>query len=158
MQKLKVDKNEKTINNSYYYNSEYLFNEFYNLLNDFIDLCKYNNNDDIISNNAKFNTDDNIILMFINTEDIRFKDKEDCKKIVYELNKNNFSLYLISYEECIQPEKIKNIKSFMSGLFDAHFFQIKNYQQIKQIFMNIATKQTKEDIFDYNYENIDLIL
>ena len=158
MQKLKVDKNEKTINNSYYYNSEYLFNEFYNLLNDFIDLCKYNNNDDIISNNAKFNTDDNIILMFINTEDIRFKDKDDCKKIVYELNKNNFSLYLISYEECIQPEKIKNIKSFMSGLFDAHFFQIKNYQQIKQIFMNIATKQTKEDIFDYNYENIDLIL
>ena len=102
--------------------------------------------------------DDNIILMFINTEDVRFNDKEDCKKIVYDLNKYSFSLYLISYEEIIEPDKIKNIKSFMSGLFDAHFFQIKNYQQIKQIFMNISTKQAKENIFEYNYENLDLFL
>ena len=158
MQKLKIDNSDKNENNNFYCNSEYLFNEFYNLLNDFIELCKYNNNDETLSNNAKFNSDDNIILMFINTEDIRFKDKDECRKIVYELNKNNFSLYLISYEEFIQPEKIKNIKSFMSGLFDAHFFQIKNYQQIKQIFLNIASKPNKEDIFDYNYENIDLIL
>ena len=96
--------------------------------------------------------------MFIDTGDIRFNDKEDCKKIVYELNKNNFSLYLISYEEKIDPEKIKNIKSFISGLFDAHFFQIKNYQQIKQIFMNIASKQVHGDIYGYNFENIELFM
>ena len=157
IQKLKIDKNEKNIKDNLIYNSNNLFNEFYNLLNDFIEICK-NNNDDIISNNMKFNVDDNIILMFINTEDVRFNDKEDCKKIVYDLNKYNFSLYLISYEEIIEPDKIKNIKSFMTGLFDAHFFQIKNYQQIKQIFMNISTKQTKENIFEYNYENLDLFL
>ena len=157
IQKLKIDKNEKNNRDNLIYNSNNLFNEFYNLLNDFIEICK-NNNDDIISNNVKFNVDDNIILMFINTEDVRFNDKEDCKKIVYDLNKYNFSLYLISYEEIIEQDKIKNIKSFMTGLFDAHFFQIKNYQQIKQIFMNISTKQTKENIFEFNYENLDLFL
>ena len=157
IQKLKIDKNEKNNKDNLIYSPNNLFNEFYNLLNDYIEICK-SNNDDIISNNAKFNVDDNIILMFINTEDVRFNDKEDCKKIVYDLNKYSFSLYLISYEEIIEPDKIKNIKSFMSGLFDAHFFQIKNYQQIKQIFMNISTKQAKENIFEYNYENLDLFL
>ena len=157
MQKLKIDNNDKNENNNINSSSDHLFNEFYNLLNDFIELTKYNM-DDIISNINRLNSDDNIILMFIDTEDIRFKDKDDCKKIVYDLNKNNFSLYLISYEEKISPEKIKNIKSFMSGLFDAHFFQIKNYQQIRQIFMYIASKQIDEDIFDYNFENIDLFL
>lgn len=158
IQKLKIDKNEFDENNNFVYNSNNIFNEFYNLLNDFIELGK-NNNDDIISNLNRFsNNDDNVILMFINSEDIRFNEKEDCQKIVYELNKNNFSLYMISYEDVIQPEKIKNIKSFMTGLFDAHFFQIKNFQQIKQIFMNFATKKTEEDIIDYNYENIDFFL
>ena len=156
MQQLKIDKKEKNINN-FILNNDNLFNEFYNLLNDFIELSK-NINDDTISNNNRFDNDDNIILLFINTEDIRFNDIEDCKKIVYQLNKNNFSLYIISYEEYIEPDKIKNIKSFMSGLFDAHFFQIKNYQQIKQIFMNISTKIIQEDIFDYNYVNIDQFL
>ena len=155
LQKLKIDNIEKENDN--FYNLDNTFNEFYNLLNDFIELGK-SINDDSISNNHKFNNDDNIILMFINSEDIRFDDKEDCKKIVYELNKNNFSLYLISYEDIISPDKIKNIKSFMSGLFDAHFFQIKNYQQIKQIFINISTKKIEEDVIDYNYENIDFIL
>ena len=157
IQKLKIDKIDKNKIDNCEYNSDNLFNEFYNLLNDFIELTKYNM-DDIISNINRLNSDDNIILMFIDTEDIRFKDKDDCKKIVYDLNKNNFSLYLISYEEKISPEKIKNIKSFMSGLFDAHFFQIKNYQQIRQIFMYISSKQINEDIFDYNVENIDLFL
>jgi hypothetical protein len=157
IQKLKIDKIDKNKIDNCEYNSDNLFNEFYNLLNDFIELTKYNM-DDIISNINRLNSDDNIILMFIDTEDIRFKDKDDCKKIVYDLNKNNFSLYLISYEEKISPEKIKNIKSFMSGLFDAHFFQIKNYQQIRQIFMYIASKKIHEDIFDYNFENIDLFL
>ena len=157
IQKLKIDKIDKNKIDECFYNSDNLFNEFYNLLYDFIELTRLNF-DDMVSNNNKFNSDDNIILMFINTEDIRFKTIEDCKKIVYELNKNNFSLYLISYEENIKPEKILNIKSFMSGLFDSHFFQIKNYQQIKQIFMNISSKQIHEDICDYNFENIDQFL
>ena len=157
IQKLKIDKNSNNKIETFIKKSDNLFNEFYNLLYDFIELSKFNY-DDTFSNNNRFNNDDNIILMFINTEDIRFKDREDCKKIVYELNKNNFSLYLISYEEYIHPDKIKNIKSLMSGLFDTHFFQIKNYQQIKQIFMNISTKKTQEDIFDYNYENNDLFI
>ena len=157
LQKLKIDKIDRNKIENCYYESDDLFCEFYNLLNDFIELTKYNK-DDIVSITNKFNTDDNIILMFIDTGDIRFNDKEDCKKIVYELNKNNFSLYLISYEEKIDPEKIKNIKSFISGLFDAHFFQIKNYQQIKQIFMNIASKQVHGDIYGYNFENIELFM
>ena len=158
IQKLKIDKNEFNENNNFTYNSNNIFNEFYNLLYDCIELGK-NNNDDIISNLNRFsNNDDNVILMFINSEDIRFNEKEDCQRIVYELNKNNFSLYLISYEDYIEPEKIKNIKSFMTGLFDAHFFQIKNFQQIKQIFMSFATKKSEEDIIDYNYENIDFFL
>ena len=158
IQKLKIDKSEFNENNNFVYNSNNIFNEFYNLLYDCIELGK-NNNDDIISNLNRFtNNDDNVILMFINSEDIRFNEKEDCQRIVYELNKNNFSLYMISYEDIIQPEKIKNIKSFMTGLFDAHFFQIKNFQQIKQIFMNFATKKSEEDIIDYNYENIDYFL
>ena len=157
IQKLKIDKNSNNKNENFIQKSDKLFNEFYNLLYDFIELSKFNY-DDTISNNNRIYNDDNIILMFINTEDIRFKDREDCKKIVYELNKNNFSLYLISYEEYIHPDKIKNIKSLMSGLFDTHFFQIKNYQQIKQIFMNISTKKIQEDIFDYNYENNDLFV
>jgi hypothetical protein len=158
IQKLKIDKNEFNENNNFTYNSNNIFNEFYNLLYDCIELGK-NNNDDIISNLNRFsNNDDNVILMFINSEDIRFNEKEDCQRIVYELNKNNFSLYMISYEDYIEPEKIKNIKSFMTGLFDAHFFQIKNFQQIKQIFMSFATKKSEEDIIDYNYENIDFFL
>ena len=158
IQKLKIDKNELDEKNTFVYNSNNIFNEFYNLLNDCIELGK-NNNDEIISNLNRFsNNDDNVILMFINSEDIRFNEKEDCQRIVYELNKNNFSLYMISYEDYIQPDKIKNIKSFMIGLFDAHFFQIKNFQQIKQIFMNFATKKSEEDIIDYNYENIDFFL
>ena len=158
IQKLKIDKNEFNENNNFAYNSNNIFNEFYNLLYDCIELGK-NNNDDIISNLNRFsNNDDNVILMFINSEDIRFNEKEDCQRIVYELNKNNFSLYMISYEDYIEPEKIKNIKSFMTGLFDAHFFQIKNFQQIKQIFMSFATKKSEEDIIDYNYENIDFFL
>ena len=158
IQKLKIDKNEFEENNNFTYNSNNIFNEFYNLLSDCIELGK-SNNDDIVSNLNRFsNNDDNVILMFINSEDIRFNEKEDCQRIVYELNKNNFSLYMISYEDYIQPEKIKNIKSFMTGLFDAHFFQIKNFQQIKQIFMNFATKKSEEDIIDYNYENIDFFI
>ena len=157
IQKLKIDKIDKNKIDECCYNSDNLFNEFYNLIYDFIELTRLNL-DDMVSINNKFNSDDNIILMFINTEDIRFKTQDVCKKIVYELNKNNFSLYLISYEEYIKPEKILNIKSFMSGLFDCHFFQIKNYQQIKQIFMNISSKQIHEDICDYNFENIDQFL
>ena len=42
------------------------------------------------------------------------------------------------------------IHSFMCGLNDGHFFQIKNYQQIKQVLMNFSNKELQEKFVNYD--------
>ena len=97
------------------------------------------------------NITDNIIIMFINSEDIRFTSVNECLNIVEELNKKNASVFLLSYDIEIHMEKINNIQSFLNGLIEGYFFQIKNYQQIKQIFINISTKNYQSNFFGYDF-------
>jgi hypothetical protein len=52
-------------------------------------------------------------------------------------------------------DKINNIQSLLSGLIEGHFYQIKNYQQIKQIFINISTIQYQSNFFGYDFHTID---
>ena len=72
----------------------------------------------------------------MNSEDIRFSSAMDCINIVEDLNKKNASVYFFSLEPEIKEEKVNNIQSFLNGLIEGYFFQIKNYQQLKQIFIN----------------------
>ena len=125
-------------------NSNLPFMELFNIFNS------------IIKNySADENMTDNIILMFINSDDIRFTSPVQCKTIVEELNKKNTSVFLLSYDEEIKSEKINNIHSFLNGLFEGYFFQIKNYQQIKQIFINISTIKYQSNFFGYDFDSLD---
>ena len=101
---------------------------------------------------------DHIIIIFINTEDIRFNSKKECVDTINELNTNNYTLIIFTYDTVISSEKIANIHSFLCGLNDGHFFQIKNYQQIKQVLMNFATKESQEKFVNYDYEITDYML
>ena len=93
-----------------------------------------------------------IILLFINSDDIRFQSITDCIKIVEDLKKKNASLFIISYDNIIEPEKINNIHSFLNGFFEGYFFQIKNYQQLKQIFINISNIKYQSNFFGYDFD------
>ena len=53
---------------------------------------------------------------------------------------------------------MEGIYSLIHGLNDGHFFQIKNYQQIKQVFLNFCVKDSQEKFNDYNYEITDFML
>ena len=78
----------------------------------------YNIFDSIIKNYPSTDEEvDNIIIMFINTDDIRFNSIKECLNIVEELNKKNISVFLLSYDVEIKKEKINNIQSFLNGLF-----------------------------------------
>ena len=101
---------------------------------------------------------DNIIIIFINSEDIRFNGKKECVDTINELNNNNYTLIIFTYDTLISNEKIMNIHSFLCGLNDGHFFQIKNYQQIKQILMNFSVKESQEKFVNYDYEITDYML
>ena len=101
---------------------------------------------------------DNIIILFINSEDIRFNGKKECVDTINELNNNNYTLIIFTYDGIIGKEKIMSIHSFLCGLNDAHFFQIKNYQQIKQVFMNFSSKESQEKFVNYDYEITDYML
>ena len=101
------------------------------------------------------NLTDNIILMFINSDDIRFQTMGDCIRIVEELKKKNSSVFLLSYDDEIEPEKINNIHSFLNGFFEGYFFQIKNYQQLKQIFINISNIKYQSNFFGYDFDIFD---
>ena len=101
---------------------------------------------------------DNIILMFIGIDDIRFTSIKECVDIVNELNDNNFTVILFSCDEIITDTKIKSIKMFLSGLIEGYFIHVKNYQIIKQVFMNIASNDKQEDFFSFGFENINNII
>ena len=75
-----------------------------------------------------------------------------------ELNEGNFTLIIFSCEEIINEKKLENIKMFLSGLTEGYFLHTKNYQMIKQVFMNIASNEKMEYFFNYEYENVQDIL
>ena len=123
------------------------FIELYNIFDSIIK--SYPSNDE--------NLTDNIIIMFINSEDLRFQSIGDCIKIVEDLNKKNTSVFLLSYDDKIETEKINNINSFLNGFFEGYFFQIKNYQQLKQIFINISNMKCQSNFFGYDFNIFDQI-
>ena len=123
---LKIQKTKNTfeLTDSYITNSNLPFMELFNIF------------DSIIKNypQSEESNTDNIIIMFINSDDIRFTSMNEC---------------------IIKKEKINNIHSFLNGLFAGYFFQIKNYQQIKQIFINISTIKYQSNFFGYDFDSLD---
>ena len=144
---LKIQKTKNTfeLGDSFLPNSSIPFMELYNIFDSIIK--NYPSSDDNIT--------DNIIIMFINSDDIRFTSVNECLNIVDELNKKNTSVFLLSYDDEIKKSKINNIQSFLDGLFEGYFFQIKNYQQLKQIFINISTIKYQSNFFGYDYNCLD---
>ena len=150
LQKLESNKAAFQINENYKTNnSETQFMEFSNLFFSIIKSQKQTNFED---------KNDHIIVIFINTEDIRFNGKKECVDTINELNTNNYTLIIFTYDTIISCEKIASIHSFLCGLNDGHFFQIKNYQQIKQVLMNFSTKDSQEKFSNYDYEITDYML
>ena len=79
----------------------------------------------------------------------------DCLNIVDDLNKKNVSLYFLSFEENIEEKKVNNIQSFLNGLIEGYFFNIKNYQQLKQIFINLSSIKYQSNFFGFDYNIFD---
>ena len=149
LQKLESNKNAFQINENYNKSSSELpFMEFSNLFFSIIKSQKQNYDE----------KNDNIIIIFINSEDIRFNGKKECVDTINELNNNNYTLIIFTYDTMISSEKIMSIHSFLCGLNDGHFFQIKNYQQIKQVLMNFSIKDSQEKFVNYDYEITDNML
>ena len=147
---LKIQKTKSSfeLTDSFEQNKDLPFMELFNLFDSIIK--SYPSQDDMIT--------DNIIIMFINSDDIRFSSIKECLKIVDELNKKNASLFLLTYDVEIKKQKINNIHSFLNGLFEGYFFQIKSYQQLKQIFVNLSTMKSQSNFFGYDYEGLDYLL
>ena len=150
LQKLEVNKMAFKINEAFTKNNNQIqFMEFSNLFMNIIKSHKQSNYED---------QNDNIIIIFINTSDIRFNGEKECVDTINELNNNNYSVIIFTYDTEINEQKIEGIYSFVYGLNDGHFFQIKNYQQIKQVFMNFCVKDSQEKFSNYNYEITDCML
>ena len=143
--KIQKAKNSFEFTKTYETNSNVPFLELYNILDSIIK--SYPTNEE--------NLTDNIIIMLINSEDIRFQSMGDCVKIVDDLKKKNTSLFLLCYDDIIEPNKINNIHSFLNGIFEGFFFQIKNYQQLKEIFANLSTKNYQSNFFKYYYDSFN---
>ena len=111
--------------------------------------------DSIINNYKKTEIKDNIILMFIDDKDIRFSSVSDCLNIVEALNENNTSVFFFCFNKIIGDNKINNIQSFLNGLIEGYFFQIKNYNQLKEIFTNLSIKEYQTNFFKYDYTLLD---
>ena len=139
---LKFQKTKGTfeVTDSFSTTTSSLFLELYNIL------------DSIIKTYSQIEETDNIIIIFMDSEDIRFSSIEDCLNIVDDLNKKNASLYFFTYDNKIMEEKVNNVQSFLNGLIEGNFYQIKNYQQIKQIFINISTVKSQSNFFSFDYD------
>ena len=111
--------------------------------------------DSIINNYKKTEENDNIIMFFIDEKDIRFSSVADCLNIVDALNENNTSVFFFSFNKIIDEKKVNNIQSFFNGLIEGYFFQIKNYQQLKEIFVNLSTLKYQISFFKYDYDCFD---
>jgi len=146
--KILKTKNSFELTESFEQNKDLPFMELFNLFDSIVK--SYPSQDDSIT--------DNIIIMIINSDDIRFSSIKECLKIVDELNKNNVSVFLLTYDDEIGNQKVNNIHSFLNGLFEGYFFQIKSYQQLKQIFINLSTVKNQSNLFGYDYEGMDYLL
>ena len=109
----------------------------------------------IIQNYQINKLNDNIIMLFMNSEDIRFSCIFDCINIVEELNKSNTSVYFFSFDKIVDNKKINNIQSFLNGLIDGYFFKIKNYKQIEEFFVNISNNKKQSNFFKFDYESYE---
>ena len=109
----------------------------------------------IIKNYQPNELDDNIIMLFIESEDIRFSSIQECLNIVEELNKNISSVYFFCFDEVIEREKINNIQSFLNGLIEGYFFQVKNIEQIKEVFVYLSNNKYQSNLLKFNYECFD---
>ena len=109
------------------------------------------------SSNSSYNMD-KIIILFIKCDDLRFNNQDECIHIVNDLNKNNCTVIIFCYDEDIKMDKIFNIYCFLEGLFDGYFFQVKNYQQIKQTLMSFSNQNYQENFSNINFENLELVL
>ena len=141
--KLQKTKEAFELTDSFKADKDFIFMELYNLL------------DSIIKSGSQIEEMDNIIMIFMDSEDIRFSTANDCLNIVEDLNKKNASVYFFSFEQEIKEEKVNNIQSFLNGLIEGYFFHIKNYQQLKQIFINIATVKNQTNFLGYDYQIFD---
>ena len=63
----------------------------------------------IIQNYPSNEDTDNIIIMFINSDDIRFTSISEFLNIVNELNKKNTSVFLLSYDDEIKKAKMRKV-------------------------------------------------
>ena len=112
-----------------------------------------------LSNSSlNYNYSDKIILLFIKSDDLRFNSQDECIHIVNDLNKNNCTVIIFCYDEEIKMEKIFNIYCLLEGLYDGYFFQVKNYQQIKQTLMSFSNQNYQENFSNINFENLELVL
>ena len=130
-------------------NKQIQFMELSNLIMNIIKSHKQENYEDLV---------DNIIILFINTSDIRFNGQKECVDTINELNNNNYTVIIFTYDFEIDADKIEGIYSFIFGLNDGHFLQIKNYQIIKQVFTNLCIKDSQEKFYNYNYEITDCMI
>ena len=117
---------------------------------------------DVIKSDKQTNYEDmndNIIILFTNTSDIRFNNHKECVDTINELNNNsNYTVIIFTYDFEIDEEKINGIHSFINGLNDGHFFRFINYQQIKQVLMNFASNYSQEKFSNYNFKISDFML
>ena len=109
----------------------------------------------IIKNYQTNELSDNIIMLFINSKDIRFGSVLDCMNIVHELNKNNSSVYFFCFDRMVNEDKVNNIQSFLNGLIEGYFFEIKDYEQIKEIFVYLSNSRYQSNLLKFNYECFD---
>jgi len=142
-------------------------NKFNNVKKDFVlndkDLNNKNKNfigiydifETIINNYQKTEERDNIIMLFIDAQDIRLSSVIDCLNIVETLNENNTSVFFFCFNEIIEEKKINNIQSFLNGLIEGYFFQIKNFQLLNEIFLYLSTNNNQTNFFNYNYDLYD---
>ena len=150
LQKIEMNKMAFKINKEYAKNNDRI--QFMELSNLFLNIIKSNKQTNYVD------YVDNIILIFINTSDIRFNGHKECVDTINELNNNNYSVIIFTYDVEIDEEKIEGIYSFVSGLNDGHFIQVNNYQQIKQVLMNFCLKDSQEKFHNYYYQINDYIL
>ena len=111
--------------------------------------------DSIIKSYQTEGLNDNIIILFMASEDIRFSTVIDCMNIVEELNKKNISVYFVCFDEIISEEKINNLQSFLNGLIEGYFVQVKYYNQIKELFVNISNTKYQSNFFRFDYDCYD---
>ena len=124
--------------------NNYNFMELYGTLNSIINSFPKKDNNYFIDN-----------IIFINSNDIGFNNIDFCLNIINEINKNNVSLILLTFDKNIEKSKIDNISSFLEGLAEGYFFQINDYYQIKQIFINLSSNKYQANFMGFDYNSYD---